>query len=141
MFFSSIAFSTASAVYFFPTEQSVPTVSNRFPVRLSPFPVSNSMLLYLRSCNLTPCLIAALDISSKEDNRECIPLAIFKPSDIAFTIISIQPSGIFPPALTTPSTKVLAPRFTASSREISLIPRLDFAFGRLIWPIHHSGRQ
>src|SRR2546421_562336 len=37
-----ISFSSASAVNILPIEQSVPTVSNRFPGRFTPFPTVNS---------------------------------------------------------------------------------------------------
>jgi hypothetical protein len=47
-----ISFSIASAVYFLPTAQSVPTVSTRFPLRLRPVPGMNDCAGWRTSMSL-----------------------------------------------------------------------------------------
>ena len=49
---ASSRFSSASAVYFLPTEQSVPTVSRRLPGRLVPLPVAKSRSAWRTSCSV-----------------------------------------------------------------------------------------
>ena len=136
-----ISFSIAKAVYFLPTEQSVPTVRRRRPGRLVPLPVAKRSWVKRTSCSLRPCAFAAAATSGIEARRTCRPVATSMPASSAATIEAIQWSGSTPPALATPTIMVLTPAAAASAMLMS--GRLASAAqpGRRSWPRHHSGRQ
>ena len=110
-----ISRSSASAVYFLPTEQSVPTVSSRLPGRLCPCRWrSGGGVAHVEE--LRPCRSAAsrdLRLRAEADvqarsRRPSRPRAPRRSR-------AVQCSGSTPPALATPTISVLAPAAAASA--------------------------
>ena len=114
-------------MYFFPTEQSVPTVSNRMPSRFVPWPVLKLRSDWRTLCNKHPFRLAASAISGMSSRRKCSPLAISRPASNAATILPIQCSGSLPPAITTPIISVFAP-----AAAVPLVAALMFALYALL---------
>ena len=77
--------SRASAAYFFPTAQSVPTVSNRLPERLRPEPVGNLRGGTRTSSRRRPWRSAAARNAAKPARGVCRPLATSMPRSTAST--------------------------------------------------------
>ncbi len=64
-----ISFSSASAVYFLPQEQSVPTVRTRLPLRFTPVAVAKRWVGWRTSKSRTPHRPAASAIAGTSPNR------------------------------------------------------------------------
>ena len=136
-----ISFSIASDVYILPTEQSVPTVSNLWPERRSPVAMGYDSMGVRASYRERPRRVAASRISVIESRRVCKPLAMSMPCSRAASIAPRQFSGMTPPRLATPISRVRAPRRAASATSRSSMPRSTAHPGRRNCPIHASGRQ
>ena len=131
----------ASAAYFLPTAQSVPTVSSRLPRRLRPVPVRRSLGARRTSTSRLPERAAASATAGRLPSGVCMPLATSKPSSSACASVACQVSGSRPPGLTAPTTSVRAPRLPASGTDSSDTPRSAPQPRSRHWPTTRSGRQ
>ena len=135
---SRIAAAKASAVYFLPKAQSVPTVSNLFPPRLTPRAIGISAGGTRTSINFAPDRCARSRTAGISPKRSCIPEATSSPRDSASSITLIIAVGIRPPTTAMPRTNVFAPCFSASSTLHSGTPRSTASSVRRSWPRQFS---
>ena len=99
----------SSFVYFFPSAQSVPTVSNRRPVRLRPLAIGILLGGVLTSISLRRCRSAAAFSAGVSASLACMPLMTSSPASSAPRRCGSQLSTIFPPMFATPITIERAP--------------------------------
>ena len=130
-----------SVVYILPTEQSVPTVRSRRPLRGSPVPIGNDPSGCRTSCRVRPPRRAASATAGMSPSRPWRPLATSMPASIAATMVSIQSWENTPPRLTTPTSRVRAPRSRPSATESSGRSTEGTQPGRRSCPTHSSGRH
>ena len=128
-------------VYILPTEQSVPTVRSRRPLRGSPVPMGNDPVGCRTSCRVRPWRRAASATSGMSPSRVWSPLATSMPSSSAATMVSIQSCPNTPPRLTTPTSRVRAPRARPSATVSSGRSTEGTHPGRRSCPTHASGRH
>ena len=114
-----ISASMASAVYIFPTEQSVPTARQRLPLRFTPLAMGYCTFGTRTSCRLRPVALATATKSGSSRNRLCNPEARSNPSSRAAIKTFFHAGEITPPRLATPITRVSAPAARASAKVIS----------------------
>ena len=105
---------SASAVYFLPSAQSVPTVSTRLPVRCLPVATGNVPPTWRTSTRRRPARSAARTRRGKLVRRVCMPLTTSRPASSAASRSSSQCSGRLPPVGATPTTSDPAPLAAAS---------------------------
>ncbi len=104
----------ASAVYFLPSAQSVPTVSRRLPLRLEPVPQGMFGGGTRTSISRRPQRAAAAASAGTEPSFTCRPLTMSSPASSASTSSGTQVGPITPPVLAMPITRPRAPRTRAS---------------------------
>ena len=131
----------ASAVYFFPTAQSVPTIRTRFPVRFMALPMGSCAggTRTLTSC--APVCCAALARPGISSSRKCKPLTISSPRFAASIMVSVQRWSTLPPTGATPISRLLTPAFAACSRVISGTPKSSVLPAKRNWPATRSGHH
>ena len=135
------SFSIASAVYFLPTAQSVPTVRSRRPLRFLPVPGMNDCAGWRTSMRWRPLRFAAAAICGTPSSGSCSPEATSSPASSAETMVEIQDGAMKPPSLAMPMTSVRMPRALASAGVRSGRPRSTSQPGRRNWPAQSSGRH
>ena len=138
-FFNALA--NARAVYFFPTQQSVPTVSKRLPVRR--WPLARGIFSGATRTSISCCRAAraARDSAGSPSKFWCNPLTILSPLASASTNGEIQDGASAPPKGATPIKTLFAPAATAAAGVISGSPRSTVQPGRRHCPTHRSGCQ
>ena len=132
---------SASAVYFLPSAQSVPTVSSRLPLRRTPVPTGKRSSLCRTSCSVRPQRAAVSRIASTEPSRVCMPLTMSSPASIASQIGAIHCGEILPPTGAMPISNERAPCATASAGVRRGKPMSTVPPGRLHCATQASGRH
>ena len=136
-----ISRSMHSAVYIFPTEQSVPTARQRLPLRLTPLAMGYCTEGTRTSCNCRPVALATATRSGSSRSRLCRPEARSNPSSKACTSTFFHAAEITPPRFATPITSVFAPAARASSSVMSG-RRMSARHPSIRnWPTAFCGRQ
>jgi hypothetical protein len=131
----------ASAVYFLPNAQSVPTVSKRRPERRAPLATGIFAGGVRMSISRRPNLAAVSRNGSTCASLTCIPDTRSSPASSAPTRAGTQAPGIRPPGAATPITSELAPRLCAWRALIGGSPVLTVAAGKASSPTQRSPAQ
>ena len=120
---SRIARCSASAVYFLPTAQSVPTINSRLPLRFLPLAAGMPAGGRRMSISRRPVRAAAAASSGTAANGMCMPLTMSNPASSASTSVAVHCGCRAPPTGATPMIRLRAPAAAASAGVISGSPR------------------
>ncbi len=132
---------SASAVYFLPSAQSVPTVRMRRPARGLPLAMGISAGGVRTSIRRRPWRTAASFSTANWSRRTCMPETMSRPAASASASAGTQLAGMLPPGAATPMTMAVAP-FAAACLAVSAgRPVVTVAPGRRSSPTQRSPAQ
>ena len=138
---SASALWSASAEYFLPTQQSVPTINNRLPDRCRPLAMGIDAGGTRTSRSCWPDAAAAATSADSSLNLQCKPLTIESPARSASLSAETHSAFSAPPEGATPITTLRAPAVAAALKSISGKPRSTAQPGKRYCPMQRSGRQ